>query len=74
MVATARGQVTSRAAEEYEALLVPALFQAWASRIADAGMLSPGDHVLDIACGTGVLERNKPALNSGRAPSPNGHL
>ncbi len=57
MEATTKGQVTKSAAEEYEALLVPALFQAWASRVSDAARLSPGESVLDIACGTGVLAR-----------------
>jgi ubiquinone/menaquinone biosynthesis C-methylase UbiE len=51
------GQVTQDAAEVYEAFFVPALFQAWAPRVADAAQLAPGQKVLDIACGTGVLAR-----------------
>jgi H+/Cl- antiporter ClcA/SAM-dependent methyltransferase len=45
------------AATVYEKLLVPALFQEWAPRLAEAAQIGPGDRVLDIACGTGVLAR-----------------
>ena len=45
------------AARAYEALFVPALFGAWAPKLADAAGLQPGFRVLDVACGTGVLAR-----------------
>jgi len=45
------------AATGYQELLVPALMQEWAPRVADAAGISPGDRVLDVACGTGVLTR-----------------
>jgi SAM-dependent methyltransferase len=45
------------AAEAYEKLFVPALFGTWASRTVAAGGVVPGDHVLDVACGTGVVAR-----------------
>jgi len=45
------------AAQAYEELLVPALFQEWAPRIADAVATKPGDRVLDVACGTGAVTR-----------------
>lgn len=45
------------AAEAYEALHVPALFQQWAGRVLDAIQIEPGHRVLDVACGTGVLAR-----------------
>jgi len=45
------------AANVYEALFVPALFGPWAPRVADAARIAPGQRVLDVACGTGVLAR-----------------
>ena len=45
------------AAEVYESLFVPAEFQEWAPRLAAAARIRPGQRVLDVACGTGVLAR-----------------
>jgi len=44
-------------AEAYESLHVPALFEEWTERVLDAARVSHGQHVLDVACGTGVLAR-----------------
>lgn len=52
-----KGQVTHSAAEIYETFFVPALFQEWAARVAEAARLAPGQAAIDIACGTGVLAR-----------------
>jgi ubiquinone/menaquinone biosynthesis C-methylase UbiE len=52
-----RGQVSTGAAEVYEQFFVPALFQAWSSQVAEAAHIQPGQRVLDVACGTGVLAR-----------------
>ncbi|WP_119458965.1 methyltransferase domain-containing protein [Rhodospirillaceae bacterium SYSU D60014] len=54
---TLKGQVTRSAAEIYDEFFVPALFQEWAPRVADAAQIWPGQTVLDVACGTGVLAR-----------------
>jgi SAM-dependent methyltransferase len=51
------GQVIGSAAEVYEEFFIPALFGEWAPRVADAAMIAPGQRVLDVACGTGVLAR-----------------
>ena len=42
----------------YESLFVPALFEAWTKHLIDGAKIQEGSHVLDIACGTGVLARN----------------
>ncbi len=50
-------QAEIEAAKAYESLFVPALFGQWAPRVADVAGIQSGHHVLDIACGTGVLAR-----------------
>lgn len=42
-------------AEVYEEFFVPALFRQWGKVMADVAEISEGQHVLDVACGTGVL-------------------
>ncbi len=42
----------------YEALFVPALFGAWTKHLVDGARIREGSHVLDVACGTGVLARS----------------
>jgi SAM-dependent methyltransferase len=44
-------------AQIYEEFFVPALFHPWTSVVADAAAIAPGQSVLDVACGTGVLAR-----------------
>jgi SAM-dependent methyltransferase len=41
----------------YERCLVGPLFQPWVEAILEQVQLSPGDRVLDIACGTGIVAR-----------------
>ncbi len=46
---------TGSPAEVYEAMFVPALFGQWGDRVAAAAGVGPGQKVLDVASGTGVL-------------------
>ncbi|MCO5108730.1 MAG: class I SAM-dependent methyltransferase [Burkholderiaceae bacterium] len=43
--------------ETYERCLVGPLFRPWAETILDDVDLAPGDRVLDVACGTGIVAR-----------------
>lgn len=41
----------------YERLFVPALFEPWTRHLVESAGIQEGAHVLDVACGTGVLTR-----------------
>jgi SAM-dependent methyltransferase len=45
------------AAETYERHMVPAIFGPWAEDLLALAMPAPGERVLDVACGTGVVAR-----------------
>jgi ubiquinone/menaquinone biosynthesis C-methylase UbiE len=45
------------AGEIYETQMVPAIFARWAPELVAAARPRPGERVLDIACGTGVVTR-----------------
>jgi SAM-dependent methyltransferase len=47
--------------EAYERYLVPALFASWAERLLDLVAVGPGERVLDVACGTGIVARRAAA-------------
>jgi len=63
------GQVTSSAAEVYDDFFLPALFAAWVPRVVAIAALQPGQRVVDVACGTGVL-----AMEAALATSPGGQV
>jgi SAM-dependent methyltransferase len=44
-------------AEIYQRGLVPAVFAPWAATLIEQAALQPGERVLDVACGTGVVAR-----------------
>ena len=50
-------QLTGSSADAYEQLLVPSIFEPWARGLVDLAEPRPGEHVLDAACGTGVVAR-----------------
>ncbi len=45
-------------AESYENLMVPGLFAPWASYLVQSANVQPGERVLDVACGTGIVARH----------------
>jgi SAM-dependent methyltransferase len=50
-----RGPLPWTPAEVYDQMFVPALFAQWGDIVAEAARLAPGQRVLDVACGTGIL-------------------
>jgi ubiquinone/menaquinone biosynthesis C-methylase UbiE len=48
-------------AEAYQAYMVPTMFLPWSGELLDRASPQPGDRVLDIACGTGVVARGAAA-------------
>lgn len=58
MSASNNWQVPGNWVEIYENIFVPAMMGQWAPRVIALTHPQPGEHVLDVACGTGVLTRH----------------
>jgi ubiquinone/menaquinone biosynthesis C-methylase UbiE len=50
-------QIPLETAEVYESKFVPALFADWAPSVVEMADVAPGQSVLDVACGTGIVTR-----------------
>ena len=48
-------------AEAYQAYMVPSMFLPWSGELLSRVALMPGERVLDVACGTGVVARGAAA-------------
>jgi ubiquinone/menaquinone biosynthesis C-methylase UbiE len=49
--------LSGTSSDAYEELLVPAIFDRWARSLVQRADPRPGERVLDLACGTGVVAR-----------------
>ena len=56
-MAQQRTHSSANPAEAYERYLVPALFAPWAEDLLRRAAPQPGERVLDVACGTGIVAR-----------------
>ncbi len=66
MTRTDTFQISAEVAEMYEAAFVPTLFAGLAPHLVDAGGVTAGSRVLDVACGTGIVAR----VAAGRVAQP----
>ena len=53
---------TGSPAEIYERHMVPAIFAPWAADLLELVAPQPGERVLDVACGTGIVARNASSM------------
>lgn len=49
--------VPASPAETYESYFVPNIFRPWAAGLIDRARPQPGERILDLACGTGIVAR-----------------
>ena len=66
-------QVGGSAAELYQRYLVPAIASLWAADLIDRAAPRPGERVLDVACGNGVVSRLAARCAKARAAQPMRH-
>jgi SAM-dependent methyltransferase len=66
---TEKFQIGSAQAQVYEDSFVPALFAQWAPQLVACARLQPGQRVLDVACGTGIVART-----AAEVVGPGGHV
>jgi ubiquinone/menaquinone biosynthesis C-methylase UbiE len=59
-------RISPAAAEIYESQFVPALFAEWAPRLTGLAGIAPGQAVLDVACGTGIVARTVADVQRGK--------
>lgn len=59
-------QLSEAAAAAYESRLVPRLFAKWAPPLVAAAEVVPGQTVLDVGCGTGIVAREAAERMGGR--------
>src|SRR5436190_18026348 len=57
MSATEQWQLSGSAAERYERIVARYVLGPWAAPLVERAAIAPGEHVLDVACGTGVVTR-----------------
>jgi ubiquinone/menaquinone biosynthesis C-methylase UbiE len=59
-------RLSAAAAEMYESQFVPALFAEWAPRLIELASVAPGQAVVDVACGTGIVARTVADVQGGQ--------
>jgi ubiquinone/menaquinone biosynthesis C-methylase UbiE len=55
-------QLRSTGPEFYERYIVPAWMGDWAEALVQAGSVGPGNRVLDVGCGTGIVARKAASI------------